>query len=296
MTRDAFAAMAAAGPVILDGATGSELYKLGMPRGVCTEEWVLEHPEEMTKIQKAYIEAGSQIIYAPTFSANRIMLKGFLLVDRMEEIIRENVALTKRNTAGTGVLVAGDITTTNQSLAAGGHLAYEDLLAVYKEQIRYLVDAGVDLLVAETMLGVEETMAVVDAAMEICDLPVMCSLTVSADGMAIYDGSAAEAVHTLQAMGASAVGINCSVGPDQLESVVASMKKVAEVPLLVKPNAGMPLIDEKGEAHYSMDAESFAGHMERLVELGAGIVGGCCGTTPDYIRALAGRLKGMNLK
>ena len=296
MTREAFAAMAAAGPVILDGATGSELYKLGMPRGVCTEEWVLEHPEEMTKLQKAYIEAGSQIIYAPTFSANRIMLKGFLLVDRMEEIIRENVALTKRNTAGTGVLVAGDITTTNQSLAAGGHLTYEDLMEVYREQITMLAEAGVDLLVAETMLGVEETMAVVDAAREVCDLPIMCSLTVSADGQAIYDGSAVEAVMSLQAMGASAVGINCSVGPDQLEAVVASMKREAEVPLLVKPNAGMPVIDEKGNAHYSMDAGTFAGHMERLRALGADIMGGCCGTTPEYIRVLAGRLKGTDIQ
>ncbi|MCD8077657.1 MAG: homocysteine S-methyltransferase family protein [Lachnospiraceae bacterium] len=197
---------------------------------------------------------------------------------------------TKKNVEGTGVLVAGDLTTTGQMLEPFGPMSYEKLLDVYREQIRILEAAGVDLLVAETMLGVEETMAVVDAAMQVTELPILCSLSLSADGHAIYDGTGVEAVETLQAMGASAVGLNCSVGPDQLEAVVRSMREVAEVPLLVKPNAGMPFIDEKGEAVYSMTPEELAGYMEVLVEAGAGLVGGCCGTSPDYIRALCRRL------
>lgn len=290
MTREEFAALAADGPVILDGAVGTNLYRKGMPRGVCTEEWIYEHPEAMAPLQKAYVEAGTQILYAPTFSANRVALKGFCLADRLEEINTGIVKETKKNVEGTGVLVAGNLTTTGQMLEPFGPMSYEKLLDVYREQIRILEAAGVDLLVAETMLGVEETMAVVDAAMQVTELPILCSLSLSADGHAIYDGTGVEAVETLQAMGASAVGLNCSVGPDQLEAVVRSMREVAEVPLLVKPNAGMPFIDEKGEAVYSMTPEEFAGYMEVLVEAGAGLVGGCCGTSPDYIRALCRRL------
>lgn len=290
MTREEFAVLAAGGPVILDGAVGTNLYRAGMPRGVCTEEWIYEHPEALAPLQKAYVEAGTQIIYAPTFSANRVALKGFCLADRLEELNTGIVRATKKNVEGTGVLVAGDITTTGQMLEPFGPMSYEKLLDVYREQIRILEEAGVDLLVAETMLGVEETMAVVDAAMQVTELPVLCSLSLSADGHAIYDGTGVEAVETLQAMGASAVGLNCSVGPDQLEAVVRSMREVAEVPLLVKPNAGMPFIDEKGEAIYTMTPEEFAGHMEVLVEAGASLVGGCCGTSPDYIRALCRRL------
>lgn len=290
MTREEFAAMAAAGPIILDGATGSNLYKAGMPRGICTEEWILENPQAITDLQKAYVGAGTQILYAPTFSANRITLKGFCLADRLEEINSGLVKLTKKNVEGTGVLVAGDLTTTGQMLAPKGNMSYERLLEVYKEQIQVLAEAGADLLVAETMMGVEETMAAVDAAMAVTELPIICTLSLSADGNAIFDGSGQEAVETLQAMGASAVGLNCSVGPDQLEAVVRSMRAVAQVPIVAKPNAGMPVISDTGEAVYSMTPEEFAGHMKVLVDAGAGIVGGCCGTSPDYIRALCRKL------
>ncbi|HIV11702.1 MAG TPA: homocysteine S-methyltransferase family protein, partial [Candidatus Pullilachnospira stercoravium] len=154
-------------------------------------------------------------------------------------------------------------------------------------QVRALADAGADLLVAETMLSVEETIVALDAAQSVCQLPVMCTLSLEADGTAMYGGNAVEAVVTLQEMGAAAVGLNCSVGPDQLESVVRNMKEAATVPVIAKPNAGMPSINEKGEAVYSMNEDDFARYTKILVEAGAGIVGGCCGTTPDYIRKLA---------
>ena len=127
--------------------------------------------------------------------------------------------------------------------------------------------------------------------MSVCDLPVLCTLTVEADGHLMFGGDAAEAVETLQAVGASAVGLNCSVGPDQLQSVVASMKAVATVPVIAKPNAGIPVMDEKGVAHYSMTPDQFAAAMRGLIRAGAGIVGGCCGTGPEYIAALAAALR-----
>lgn len=295
MTREEFSRLTESGVVLLDGATGSNLRMAGMPVGVCAEQWVLEHPAVLQELQRAYADAGSQIVYAPSFSANRISLQRFGLQDRVVEMNTRLAAISREAVAGKA-LVAGDITTTGEMLEPAGSLGLDELYAVYQEQVRALADAGVDLLVAETMLSVQETAVALDAARSVCDLPVMCTLTLQADGSAIYGGSAAEAVTTLQELGAAAVGLNCSVGPDQLVAVVAHMRSVARVPIIAKPNAGMPVINDKGEAIYSMAASDFARHVARLVEAGAGIVGGCCGTTPDYIRELAKLLRAENGK
>ena len=284
MTREDFAQLAAQGVILLDGATGSNLMAAGKPRGVCTEQWVLEHPEILQKLQRAYVAAGSQIVYAPTFGANRYSLADFGLEHETREMNRRLVALCREG-VGSSVLVAGDLTTTGK-MEPQGDLTYEDLLEIYKEQIESLAEAGVDLLVAETMLSVEETIVALDAAASVCDLPMMCSLTLEADGTAMFGGNAAEAVVTLQEMGACAVGLNCSVGPDQLRSVVAGMKKVAQVPVIAKPNAGMPTISEMGEAVYHMEPKQFAAAMLELVRAGACVIGGCCGTTPAHIQAV----------
>lgn len=286
MTQQDFKQLTQQGVVILDGATGSNFRKAGMPVGVSTELWALEHPDVVLELQRGYVDAGSQIIYAPTFSANRIGLAMHGLEDRLEEINAGLVRLSKQ-AAGGKAYVAGDLTTTGKILEPRGDMRYDELYDVYKQQIQVLCDAGADLLVAETMLGMDETMAALEAAQAVCDLPVMCSLTLEADGHLLYGGTAVEAVETLQEMGAAAVGLNCSVGPDQLEAVVASMKAVAKVPVIAKPNAGMPAMDDQGFAHYSMSPEDFAAAMRKLVWRGARIVGGCCGTTPEYIRALA---------
>lgn len=280
MTKQEFQQLVKSGPVILDGATGSNLMKAGMPRGICTEKWVCENPEPLTRLQQAYKKAGSQIVYASTFSANRISLGNYGLENQVKEL---NTALMgiSRNAVGKDVLVAGDLTTTGKQ-----EISYEELLEAYKEQILALVEAGADLLVAETMMGITECMAAIDAAASVCELPVMCTLTVESDGSLFFGGNIYEAVETLAEMGADAVGINCSTGPDQLLSVVENMRKKISVPLIVKPNAGMPVIDERGNPVYSMGAEDFASHMKRLVEAGADIVGGCCGTAPEYIQQL----------
>ena len=290
MTRQEFLEKAKNHVILLDGATGSNLRKAGMPVGISSEEWVLKNPGVLQELQRAYVEAGSEIVYAPTFAANRISLKNFGLEKKVTEINSRLVKISK-DAVGNHALVAGDLTTTGQLLEPRGDLSYEMLYQAYQEQIKALADAGADLLVAETMLSVDETVVALDAAQSVCDLPVMCTLSLEADGTAMYGGNAVEAVVTLQEMGAAAVGLNCSVGPDQLEAVVANMKTVAQVPIIAKPNAGMPVINELGEALYDMNARDFALHTKKLVELGAGIVGGCCGTTPEYIRCLAKLLR-----
>lgn len=273
------------GVILLDGATGSELRRMGMPVGVSTELWAYEHPEAVIELQRRYIDAGSDIIYAPTFAANRLGLQAHGIADRLTELNAGLVKISKEAAAGRA-WVAGDLTTTGRPLEPVGTLSYEALLELYQEQVTALYEAGADLIVAETMMGMDETACAVEAAKSVCDLPVFCSLTMEADGCLLFGGTAVEAAETLQAVGADAVGLNCSVGPDQLEAVVTALRGAVDIPLICKPNAGIPVMDEQGQAHYSMGPEAFAAAMKRLVDAGANIVGGCCGTNPEYIRAL----------
>lgn len=283
MTREEFRKLTSKEIVILDGATGSNLMKAGMPRGICTEQWICENPETLIKLQKEYQQAGSQIVYAPTFSANRISLANHGLENQVCRLNKQLVQIS-RSAVGTDCMVAGDLTTIGKQ-----DVEYEFLLDAYKEQITAQLEAGVDLFVAETMLGITEPMAVLDAVKELCDLPVMCTLTVESDGSLFFGGNIYDSVELLEEMGADAVGINCSTGPDQLFSVVENIRKRIKIPLIVKPNAGNPVIDETGNPVYSMGAEEFACHMERLMDVGANLIGGCCGTTPNYIAQLAKR-------
>lgn len=277
-------------PLLLDGATGSNLMATGMPRGVCTETWILKHRDILKELQQSYVNAGSRVLYAPTFGANRMNLSLHHLEEHIKEMNDALVSLA-RESAKDMAFVAGDITTTGKMMEPAGDLTYETAFEVYKEQISYLSQAGVDFIIAETMINIEETLAAVDAASQVCDLPVLCSMTVEADGSIFSGGNAVEAALALESAGASAVGINCSVGPDQLVSVVRNIKEAVSIPVIAKPNAGMPVIDDKGNAVYSMGAAEFAKHMKVLVENGASIIGGCCGTTPEYIKAVAEILK-----
>lgn len=272
---------------LMDGATGSNLMKAGMPRGVCTEKWVLDHPETIERLQKAYQKAGSDMVYAPTFCANRIALSGYGLADEVPHLNRALVALSKK-AVGESVLVAGDMTTTGKPADPEDADGYQLLLDAYREQAQALIEGGADLIGVETMMGVNECIAALEAIRSISDIAVLCTLSVQSDGKCYFDGSVFEAAEILEALGADAVGVNCSTGPDQLESVIRTLRETTSLPIVAKPNAGMPKILETGEAVYSMEAEAFAKHMGKLVEAGASVIGGCCGTTPEYIAALRG--------
>ena len=272
---------------LMDGATGSNLMKAGMPRGVCTEQWVLKHPDAILTLQSAYKAAGSDMVYAPTFCANRIALSGYGLQDDVSRMNRELVALSKK-AVGSGVLVAGDMTTTGKPADPEDSEGYQLLLDAYREQAEALISAGADLIGVETMMGVNECVAAIEAIRSLGDIAVICTLSVQSDGKCYFDGSVFEAAALLEALGADAIGVNCSTGPDQLESVIRTLKNTCTLPIIAKPNAGMPKISDSGEAVYSMESGEFAQHMERLVEAGASLIGGCCGTTPEFIEALRG--------
>ncbi|MCI7227925.1 Methionine synthase [uncultured Clostridium sp.] len=284
MTKEEFQKLAEKA-ILLDGATGSNLFVMGMPRGICSEEWILDHPDVLVELQKAYVEAGSQILCAPTFGANRFNLSSHGLGAQVEEMNHELVKISKKAVDGKAY-VAGDVTAIVKMIGMSPEATYEKAMERYKEQMRYLVDAGVDVILMETMTSMDEAMAALEAAQQVCDLPVLCSMTIDADGSIYAGGHIFEAAETLQEMGADAVGINCSVGPEQLVSIVEGLNQRLHIPMIVKPNAGMPKISDTGEASYDMTPERFGRSMKVLLEKGAKIVGGCCGTTPDYIREL----------
>ena len=295
MTREAFRELVKNGPVLLDGATGTNLQKAGMPVGVCPEQWILENSEVLIDLQKRYVEAGTDILFAPTFTASRIKLKEYGLEDHLEEMNRKLVALSKEAAKGTNALVAGDLTMTGEQLYPLGDLMFEDLVDVYKEQAKIIADAGADLFVVETMMSLQECRAAVLAIREVCDLPVMVSLTYNEDGRTLYGTNPVTAVVVMQSLGADAVGMNCSTGPEAMLEPIAKMAEYATIPLLAKPNAGMPeLID--GQTVFNVEPEEFAEVGKKLVEEGAAIIGGCCGTTPEHIRALKEAVKGIPVK
>ncbi len=275
--------------VYLDGATGSNLVKAGMPSGVCPEEWILKNRDVMLSLQKAYVKAGTNILYAPTFTANRIKLSEYHLENQMKSMINDLVGISKEAAASSTrqkVYVAGDLTMTGEQLKPMGRLELEDLIDIYKEQILCMEEAGVDLLVVETMMSLAETRAALIAAKEVCDLPIMASFTFEKSGRTLYGTDPVTAAVVVQSLGACAVGANCSTGPAHMKQMISDMASACSIPIIAKPNAGLPFLNEEGGTAYDMDADTFVKEMEELVEAGATLLGGCCGTTPEFIEKL----------
>ena len=277
MNKQEFQALIKEHPIFLDGATGSNLQKKGMPTGVCPEKWILDNAQVLLDLQKEFVDAGSHIVYAPTFTANRIKLKEYGLEDQIRQMNHDLVAISKE-AAKDRALVAGDITMTGEQLAPMGTLDFEELVDIYKEQIGYLEEAGVDLLVVETMMSLQETRAAIIAAKEVSSLAIMATMTFESDGRTLYGTDAQTAAVVLESLGAAAIGTNCSTGPDKMTEIIRQMAAVTTVPIIAKPNAGLPSLDEAGNTIYDMEAPEFAASMKELVEAGASILGGCCGT------------------
>lgn len=301
MRKQEFNELVQSGIVFLDGATGSNLQKGGMPVGACPEEWILSNPKILIELQKEFMKAGSDIILAPTFTANRIKLAEYGLEDKIAEINKGLVGLSKtavsqfNDSEDRKVYVAADLSMTGVQVQPVGPLSFEELVDVYKEQLSYIIPEGVDLVLIETIMSLQECRAALLAVKETCELPVMVSLTFDESGRTLFGTDPRTAVIVLQGMGADAVGVNCSTGPDKMIKVIEEMKQYASIPIMAKPNAGLPeLID--GRTVFPMGAEEFAGWMVKLADAGANLVGGCCGTTPEHIRKLSGLLKGRQPK
>lgn len=283
MTRTRFHALIEQRLIQLDGATGTELVKRGMPAGVCPEAWVLEHPEALAAVQQAYAASGSDLVYAPTFGGNPLKLAEFHLEQRTGEINRQLAEISRR--AVPGKLVFGDIAPTGQLVEPFGPLPFEKTVELYKEQVRGLIDGGVDGFAIETMMDLQEARAALIAVRELSDLPAIVTLTFEPGGRTLTGVHPVSALVTLQALGADAFGCNCSTGPAEMAEVIRELKPYAAIPLVAKPNAGMPhLVD--GTTVFDLAPDAFAKASVALIDAGANLLGGCCGTSPAHLAAL----------
>ena len=284
MNKAQFSEMISKKVMILDGATGTLLQKRGMPAGVSPEKWVIDNPSVIIQIQREYIDAGSDIIFSCTFGGNRSKLGDYGLEGQTFEMNRRLAALS-REAAGQRALVAGDIGSTGRFVKPFGDMPFEECVNIYKEQVRGLLEGGVDLFAIETMLDIQETRAALLAIKESCDLPICVSMTFDEAQRTLTGADPITALITLQSLGADAFGCNCSTGPAQMVEIIRMLKPYARVPLLAKPNAGMPRL-VKGETVFDMGAAEFGSYTESFVEAGANLIGGCCGTSPEYISEL----------
>lgn len=283
MTKAEFKTLAANG-IILDGATGTELIKRGMPAGVSPELWVYEHPEAIFEVHNAYRSAGSDIVYAPTFGGNRCKLAEFGLESRQEEIIGGLMRMTKESAKEK--LVFGDIAPTGRFVEPFGDLPFDEAVEIFREFAQILAANGADGFVIETMMDIQEARAALLGCKEAApQLPVMVTMTFEDSGKTLTGCDPVAALITMQSLGADAFGCNCSTGPGEMAKVIAKMKPFAAIPLIAKPNAGLPKM-VNGKSVFELDAAGFAAAVPELLNAGSSIMGGCCGTTPDHIREM----------
>jgi len=274
--------------LILDGATGTELQKRGMPRGACPEKWCLENPAAIQSVHKDYVAAGSNIVCSCTFGANRIKL-GEYGIKNVKEVNRQLVRLAKKS-VGKKTLIAGDIGPTGKFVEPFGPLKFEEAVEIYKEQVNGLLEGGADLFIIETMMDIQEARAALIAVKEVTKKFVISTMTFEKDGRTLNGTDPVSALITLQSLGADAVGCNCSTGPEQMLKFIKAMRPYAKVPLVAKANAGMPRL-VNGQTLFEMGAKEFSSFGKKFISSGVAFIGGCCGTTPDHIRELHGKVR-----
>lgn len=269
--------------LFFDGGTGSILQEKGLQPGELPETWNLLHPDRILDLHRGYLEAGADIYNTNTFGANRLKFP-----ENLDEIVTAAVKLAKeaRTQAGRDedAYVALDIGPTGKLLAPMGDLSFDDAVDIFGEVVRIGAREGADLVLIETMNDSYEAKAAVLAAKENCDLPVFITCVFDGSGKMLTGGTPESVVAMLEGLGVDALGVNCSLGPAQMIPIVERLVKAAHVPVLVNPNAGLPKSVD-GHTVYDVGPEEFAGYMKQIAALGAAAVGGCCGTTPDYIRA-----------
>lgn len=271
-------------PLLLDGATGTQLQKHGFSGSESAESWVLSHQDELISIQRAYIEAGSQVIYAPTFGANRLKLQDHGILGKTIQYNTDLVELSKRASEGKA-LVAGDISPCGRFIYPMGDMSFEELVDIYTEQALALENAGADLFAIETMITISDARAAVIAVKSVSSKPVFVTFTCDENGKTLTGSDAVTVLVTLQEMGIDAFGLNCGAGPEQIMPVLRRLKKYAKIPLIAKPNAGMPQTID-GKTVYTCTPDEFVNLVPEMAQCGVAIFGGCCGTDPQHIAAL----------
>ena len=281
--------------VILDGATGTELQKLGLKAGELPERWNVSERETLIALHKAYYDAGSNIVSANTFGANSLHY-GDEELERVIAAAIENVKTARELSTGTQPkFVVADVGPTGRLLEPYGDLKFEDAVAIFAKTVKLISKYGADAIFIQTMNDGYETKACVLAAKENCDLPVLVCNAYGENGKLITGASPAAMSCMLEGLGVDAIGANCSYGPDKLSGVIDELLSCTSLPVIFMPNAGMPK-NRNGKAVYDLSAEDFASGVAAATDKGVRIVGGCCGTTPEYIKLLAEKVKGKPVK
>ena len=278
---------------IFDGAMGTMLQAGGLQPGACPELMNVENPEVVKNIHRAYIEAGATIIETNTFGASPLKLEHYGLTDRMAELNAAAVKIAKTAAQGRAK-VAGSMGPTGRFIEPLGDLAFDEAYDNFFAQAQALAQAGADYLIIETCIDIQEMRAALLAAKDACDIPVICQLSYSEDGRTVTGTDPQSAAILLDAMGADIIGVNCSLGPEELVPIVKTLAENCTCPISVLPNAGMPYLKD-GQTVFPMGPEDFGKWGVKLLEAGASYLGGCCGTTPEHIRELAKAVKDLPL-
>jgi 5-methyltetrahydrofolate--homocysteine methyltransferase len=291
--QDLKAYLAAGKLLVADGATGTMLQAKGLPAGTAPELWNVERPDVVRANYRAYLDAGSQVFLTNSFGGSRIKLeRAGGLGERVVELNRAAAALAKEEAAGQAY-VAGDVGPTGELLAPYGLLSYEEAVEVFAQQALALVEGGADLIWVETMTDLNEARAAVEGAHQITDLPVFCSLSFGGGGRTMMGVTPAQAVEKLWPMGLTAVGANCGEGIEPVVHALTEMRAVVpNAVLIAKPNAGVPRLEGE-KTVFDMGPEEMAAHIPQLVALGAQVIGGCCGSTPEHIAAIVAGLRDL---
>ncbi|WP_077532842.1 homocysteine S-methyltransferase family protein [Massiliimalia massiliensis] len=269
-------------PLLLDGATATNLCSSQIPETLCVPKWLAEHPDQVIALQREFISAGSNVLYAPTFGANAGSLSSYGLEHETEVLNRRLVRLCKE-AAGEKALVAGVLSPTGLELEPFGEASYTEVMDLFREQASILIEEGVDLLVVETMVSIPEARAAAIALRKF-GKPIIITMTVDEEGNTLDGGKAVNALIILQELGISAFGLNCSCGPAAMADVFRQMREYAKVPLVAKP-AAVSFEEETGSL-LPISPEEMAEQMKVLIQTGASLVGGCCGTTPEHLKRI----------
>jgi 5-methyltetrahydrofolate--homocysteine methyltransferase len=285
--RDPILDRLASGAILIaDGATGTMLQEAGLPAGTPGEAWILEQPQEIRKLHLAYIVAGSQLVLTSTFGGTRARLRAAGLDPQVAEISRRAAELA-RQVAGDEIYVGGDIGPSGELLPPLGKLTYDAAVDMFAEQAAALAEGEVDCIYIETMSDLNEARAAVEGAQRVCDLPIFCTFSFDTHGRTGMGVSPVQAVRTMAGMGVQATGANCGHAPEELLEILPQMREAAPgLFLIAKPNAGIPRM-VKRRAVYDAGPERMAGLARRYIELGAQIVGACCGSSPEHLAAIA---------
>ncbi len=280
--------------LILDGAMGTMLQEMNLLKpGVCPDYLNVTNKKEIQKIHKAYLDAGADIIVTNTFGANRIKLEEFGLADKVYQINFSAVELAKEIVGSKG-FVSLSVGPTGKFIEPVGDTGFDQIKEIFKEQVKGAIEAGVDLFSLETFMDIKELKAAVVGIRELTDLPIIAMMTFAEDGRSILGTSPEVFAKTMEAMDVDVIGANCSVGPDKLNEFVKKMAAVSQMPLIIQPNAGIPYLVD-GKTVFPVRAEEFASYADDFREYAA-IVAGCCGTSPEHIRLLSKKLKGLSVK